>query len=274
MTAVKSIKSKRTTVLFNQLNDGLIQLMNSKKWAEFLEFQSKFHCYSFNNVVLIFKQLPNATKVASFTTWKKLNRTVMENEKAIWILAPIVTKVKMENDGDEIQVRGFKYVPVFDISQTTGEEPPSVCNLLGGNSSADMYETLIKVANDFGFKVTDHDFSDTTNGDCSFETMTIRIKSVNSINQRIKTLAHELAHGLLHEFEVDRAKAELEAESVAYIVCAMMEIDTSDYTFGYLGNWGTVSGDVLSSIKESGDKIQKCAESIYKSLESNCESKN
>ena len=214
MYSLKNSTSKRSEVLFGQLQDGITQLINSEKWAEFLRFQSRFYSYSFNNVVLIFNQCPYATKVASFTTWKKLKRIVKENEKAIWILAPIVTKVKIDGQDDEMQVRGFKYVPVFDISQTDGDEPPVVCSLLEGNSSIDKYGSLIEVARSFGFKVVNFEFDDTTNGDCSFETMTIRVKGSNSTAQKIKTLVHELGHGLMHEFETDRALAELEAESV------------------------------------------------------------
>jgi hypothetical protein len=266
MKSGTTLRSRRSTELFYKLQDGINQLLTSKKWEEFLKFQRQFHSYSFNNVVLIFNQFPTATRVASYTTWKKLKRTVREKEKAIWILAPIITKIEDDNESSEIQIRGYRYVPVFDITQTEGKEPPVICSVLEGNDFKGKYRTLIEVASEFNFKVKECEINDSSNGDCSFDTRTIRIKCENSTVQKIKTLVHELAHGILHEFETDRALAELEAESVAFIVCGMLEIDTADYSFGYLTNWGTMTDNVIDTIKRSGENIQKCSDTIYQKL--------
>ena len=61
----------------------------------------------------------------------------------------------------------------------------------------------------------------------------IRIGTNNSPAQRVKTLAHELVHALLHEACDNRSIAELEAESTAYIVCQTLGIDSGNYSFGY-----------------------------------------
>ena len=53
---------------------------------KFLNFSSKFHQYSFNNIMFIYLQDPNATKVAGKNKWKKeFNRTVVDPQKAITI---------------------------------------------------------------------------------------------------------------------------------------------------------------------------------------------
>ena len=59
----------------------------------------------------------------------------------------------------------------------------------------------------------------TTNGDFTYALRRIRVESRNRPAQQVKTLAHELAHALLHEGGGDRALAELEAESTAFVVC-------------------------------------------------------
>lgn len=48
----------------------------------------------------------------------------------------------------------------------------------------------------------------------------------------MKTLIHELAHALLHSDEFSRSKevAEVEVESVAYIICDALGLDTGDYS--------------------------------------------
>jgi hypothetical protein len=57
-----------------------------------LKTQAVFHRYSFSNICLILNQCPDASKVAGFGTWKKLNRSVKKGEKAIKIIAPATRK--------------------------------------------------------------------------------------------------------------------------------------------------------------------------------------
>jgi hypothetical protein len=53
---------------------------------------------------------------------------------------------------------------------------------------------------------------------------------------RRRNLAHELAHVILHEEYDSRRIAELEAESVAFIVCYHIGIHCDDYSFGYVAS--------------------------------------
>ena len=54
---------------------------------------------------------------------------------------------------------------------------------------------------------------------------------------RVKTLAHELAHALLHVDVTDRGLKELEAESVAFVVCHAIGIASDNWSFGYVAGW-------------------------------------
>jgi hypothetical protein len=159
-------------------------------------------------------------------------------------------------------VHGFKYVPVFDISQTEGEAPPAVCSTLSGDDPACFYERFLAVAHSFGFRVEDHAFPDATNGDCSPSERRIRIEKSNPPAQRVKTLAHELAHAVLHERVDDRALAELEAESTAYVVCRSIGMDTGGYSFGYVATWAGGGEQAIIRIKASCERIQKAATTI------------
>jgi hypothetical protein len=82
----------------------------------------------------------------------------------------------------------------------------------------------------------------------------------------VKTLVHELAHALLHGEELPKSTeiAEVEVESVAYIVCDAIGLDTGDYSFSYVARWA--SGDV-ETIKETGERVVKCARQILRGLE-------
>jgi len=254
--------------LIEKLAEGISHLTTSADWRRYLDFQAKFHHYSFNNVCLIAMQRPEATRVAGFNAWLKMSRFVRKGEKAIWVLAPMVYKKADVKEGeDEWVIRGFKFVPVFDVAQTDGEELPSICNRLDGNDPAGHYAQLLSVAQSLGFTVVDHEFDGSTNGDCNHAEHRIRVEVRNTPAQRVKTLAHEIAHALLHEKFESRALAELEAESVAYVVCQSIGIDSSDYSFGHVITWAGGGDEAIAGIRASGERIQKTATMILRAFE-------
>ncbi|MCL5948408.1 MAG: ArdC-like ssDNA-binding domain-containing protein [Actinobacteria bacterium] len=255
--------------LIKKLAEGISNLTSSEEWQRHLDFQSKFHRYSYGNVHLIAAQRHEATQVAGFNAWRKLNRFVRKGEKAIWILAPMIYgNTDDSNDSNDLlSIRGFKWVPVFDVAQTDGADLPTVCNRLDGDDPTDHYETLIGVAHSIGFTVEDHEFHASTNGDCTHREHRIRIETRNTPAQRVKTLAHEIAHALLHESFDNRALAELQAESTAYIVCQALGIDSSDYSFGYVTTWAGSSDQAIAAIKSSCERIQKAAATILQAFE-------
>ena len=171
-------------------------------------------------------------------------------------------------DGENDRViRGFKFVPVFDIAQTDGEELPSICNRLEGDDPKGRYAQLVTVAQSIGFTVEVHEFNGSANGDCCHAEHRIRVETTNTPAQRVKTLAHELAHALLHESYDNRALAELEAESTAYVVCQTLGIDSGDYSFGYVATWAGDGEQAIAGIRASCDRIQKSAAAILQALE-------
>jgi hypothetical protein len=79
----------------------------------------------------------------------------------------------------------------------------------------------------------------------------------------IKTCAHELAHVLLHTDEncpLPRRVREVEAESVAFIVCrAAGGLDTAGYTFPYVAHW---SGGDTALVATTAQRVAACARTI------------
>ena len=88
------------------LAEGISHLASTEEWRRYLSFQSRFHRYSFGNVLLIAAQCPGATRVAGFSTWRKMGRPVRKGEKAIWILAPMVYKNADAESGENEAARG------------------------------------------------------------------------------------------------------------------------------------------------------------------------
>ena len=87
--------------------------------------------------------------------------------------------------------------------------------------------------------------------------------------QTIKTAIHEIAHAKLHSKEQNldknRNTKEVEAESVAYTVCQHFDIDTSDYSFGYIATWSTEQD--MKELKSSLDTIRKAASELIVDIE-------
>jgi hypothetical protein len=116
------------------LEQGIKDLSESGNWEEYLKVQSRFHRYSFRNVIMILSQCPDATHVAGYRAWQDMGRQVRKGEKAIAILAPIIRKVEDEKTGEEVRrMTGVKGSSVFDIAQTEGDELPEICTALKGD---------------------------------------------------------------------------------------------------------------------------------------------
>ncbi|WP_112650118.1 ArdC-like ssDNA-binding domain-containing protein [Mycobacterium xenopi] len=154
-------KSTRTEDIRREIDTALDELDDGQTWQEWLEFSQRFHRYSLNNQLLILTQNPDATRVAGFNKWKELGRSVNKGEKAIWIYAPMVKKIQVEDDNGatkrENRVVGFKVVPVFDVSSTSGDplpEPPVISvSHLSGRAPDGMHEDLDDQIEGHGYRL-------------------------------------------------------------------------------------------------------------------------
>jgi len=268
---------ERTTAadLLTTLADGVAELTNSTAWRAWLDVQRRFHRYSWGNALLIAAQRRDATRVAGFHSWLRLGRHVRKGEHGIAILAPIVPRLRVVDgdSGDERWVAGrphaFRVAHVFDVSQTDGEDlaaPP--VSRLEGSDPKDWYTELRDVAHGLEFTVEEDYLPDGVNGDCNHALRRIRIEVRNGQSHQVKTLAHELGHAILHADRAGlcREQAELEAESIAYIVCAGLGMDTSEYSFGYLAVWAGGGEQARHGIAESAQRIQTAAHRVLDAL--------
>ena len=255
--------------LTQMLENGLEEYATSEKYRELLRVMSMFHNYSANNCLLIAMQCPHASYVAGYTSWRNnFHRQVKKGEKAIRIISPIKYKKKNEEDEEEERI-GFKSASVFDISSTyqipdMEPVPIGVEDLQGHvenyKNFLDAFQSISPVP--VNFRLFDGD----ARGYYNDIEKIIVIQDGMTERQSVKTLIHEIAHAMLHtkeqlqECKKDRKQKELEAESVAYVVCEHFGFDSEDYSFPYIVGWGgTGFQDIL---KESMTVIQKTADQI------------
>ena len=102
-----------------------------------------------------------------------------------------------------------------------------------------------------------------------------RIKLVEGLNAatKVSVMSHELGHALLHsghEYRIHTPGSikELEAESVAYLVCSHYNIDLGERTFKYIVHHNTATDDIVEEITKSGDRIFKAYELITNIVDS------
>lgn len=270
----------KTNPLLTTLEAGVAALTNEPEWKAWLDMQAKLYKYSFFNCVLISIQRPDATACAGLRQWQKRhNRVVRNGEKATWILAPIFKKVDVEKTnektGEKYWVKEdclsfFKSVKVFDIAQTDGPDLPEPCNPLQGDDVG-LYASLEAYAHQAGYTVAKEEIC-SAHGYCNPTTLHIAVNENDSSAQQAKSLAHEIGHAQLHgtDFDMNRADAELEAESVAYIVCQHFGLDTSRYSFEYITWWqGQAAQDAQEGLRASGQRISKASKKIITGVEKN-----
>lgn len=226
-----------------RLEAGVRSIQGSETFKAFLRLAVKFHNYSWRNWMMIFIQKPDACRVAGYRAWQALGRQVRKGEKGLKILAPLIQKKRQDDEVRGDRIVGFRTVTVFDISQTEGDELPTVpVPVLTGDAGAELYRALASVACKEGIHLIDDAAID--RGAAGYwhpANREIHIDATLSQTQRVKTLAHELGHALCnHGGKGDTssaAEAETIAESIAFIVCDSWGIDTSERSFPYVARF-------------------------------------
>ena len=273
--------------ILGMLESGIAEYMDSDKFRRYLKAVGRFHSYSSRNVLLITMQMPEASLVAGYSTWKNsFKRSVRKGEHGIKIIAPVPTFVeKTEDRIDEfgnlrrekvtIKIPRFRTVTVFDVSQTEGEPLPNIdpSELTG---RVDGYKDLVAALERVSpVPIKYSDIEGTARGWYSPLENEICIQRGMPEAQTVKTLVHEISHSLLHTKETGALKPqrikETEAESVAFAVCSHFGIDTSDYSFPYLSAWSGECGletfrNSLRTIKDTSSELISEAEGGIREL--------
>ena len=247
------------------LQQELERVVDSGDYAAWFRRLARFHTYSAGNQALIVAQRPDATRVASFTAWKNLGRSVNKGERGILIWVPkpywvdatgqrIPPPTDAAGRAGAVRKVTFGVGYVFDVTQTDGDPID-----LGPDVTADAPDELVAHLDtycaDQGVTV---DYRDTmplgVSGYYQRERDRIVIAAAHSRGEQVATWAHELAHredpalqaaqvrGERDYYTHNRPDCEAAAEAASHMIGALHGFDTTDAAAGYIAAW--VRGDV------------------------------
>lgn len=249
-----------------QLADALAQ-GKSETLTAYLSMLSRFHDYSWGNVLLILSQKSDASKVTGFHAWRKLGRFVKKGEKGIVIIAPMLIKAKEESpqvtDEENRSILRFKAVFVFDLSQTDGEPLPEFARVAGDPGLRIQHLREFAAAKGIAIEMAEN------LGGAHGRSYGGRVQLLVGLSpaEEFSVLTHELAHELLHRgdrrAETTKIVRETEAEAVAFVVCQAIGLETgsaaADYIQLYDGNRETLAAS-LEAIQQTAAEILAAVE--------------
>ena len=273
---------ERLTAAHATLSDAVAKVATSEDWQNLLRISGSFHRYSPNNQLLLAAQGAQGV-VASFHTWKQIPAVdgnvcrIRKGETALRVYAPLRSKRReLDPDTGEIQepsIVGFKLVPVFHEGQLVAPpDLPAQPKLLDGQDPPpEIWNAIAEQIYAAGYTLQRGplDGPAGAKGVTSFIERTVTVRDDLAPAQALKTQIHELGHVLMHEAEVrepgmTRDRIEVEAESVAYVVCDLLGVDAGSYSIPYVANW---AGADVELVEATAQKVLTTARQIVKGLE-------
>jgi hypothetical protein len=283
MPTTNPTNEERLATAHAVLTKAVAQVASSEDWQNLLHISSSFHRYSPNNQLLLAAQGADGL-VASFNTWKQVPATdgrpcqVRKGETALRIYAPMRSVCRNVDDatGEEVvettSVR-FKLVPVFHEGQLAAppDLPAQPKLLQGDDPPAAVWEAIADQINAAGFVLRRGALEgpDGPKGVTNFVERTVTVRDDLAPAQALKTEIHELGHVLMHDAEIRepgmaRERMEVEAESVAYVVCDILGVDAGAYSIPYVASW---AGADVDRVQATAQKVLTTAREIVAGLE-------
>lgn len=232
---------------------------DAKDVAEFLIFSSRFPNFSGRNQMLIYKQNPYAMFVAGYRQLEKMGYAVQKGEKSMRICSPHMATFYRKKESDawkrvtqntprEIQdmikagmletrseLQFYGYAAVFDIAQTNcpAEDYPK---LVGLGCADELHAAAFDIISEYSKRcempVRTIDLKSVAlRGYYQTETHAITINSRLADTQRLSTLLHEMAHGMMEHGAADnksRAQREFEADALSIMLESAIGLPITD----------------------------------------------
>jgi hypothetical protein len=233
---------------------------------------------------------PDPGLVAGYRAWQALGRQVEKGQKGYVVLAPVTySSREAVNEagnkrplhrgeeprvGEKVEqangIRGWKTEHVWSVQQTSGAPLPEVPapELLAGQAPPGLANFVTAVLAERGFRVEQVASAASiggANGVTTWAEKLVQVRGDMDESAQVKTLAHELGHVLLHDpasqgSNLSRSQKEVEAESVAFVVCRAHGVSSDGYSFSYVANWA--GEDAAKAVMATQSRVAKAAKQV------------
>ena len=236
-------------------------MANGDSFRQYLDVQGHFDRYSVNNAILVSAQMPEATQLKDYGSWKQSRVYVDKDAQKVTILEP--GKEYQREDGSKAV--GYNAKIVYDVSQTSAKDRQQPQEQ---KTMRELVSAMIDASPVSFVPVDDLElpaFYDSSQ-------QTIFIKTGLSEEQLFVSMAKEVSAAVFDcKHKESRDDSDFKSFCVAYMVSSRYGVDTKGFNFDKLpkefeGMETQVFKGELGSMRDVLGEIQS---DMYKSLEKN-----
>ena len=255
-------KQEQRKAAYELIDNTCSEMMaNGDSFRQYLDVQGHFDRYSVNNAILVSAQMPEATQLKDYGSWKQSRAYVDRDAQKITILEP--GKEYEREDGSKAV--GYNAKVVYDISQTSAKDrqQPQEAKTMRELVSAMIDASPVSFA-----PVDDLElpaFYDSAQ-------QTIFIKTGLSEEQLFVSMAKEVSAAVFDfKHKESRDASEFKSFCVAYMVSSRYGVDTKGFSFDKLPKEfeGMETQEFKGELGSMRDVLGEIQSDMYKSLEKN-----
>ena len=255
-------KQEQRKAAYELIDNTCSEMMaNGDSFRQYLDVQGHFDRYSVNNAILVSAQMPEATQLKDYGSWKQSRAYVDRDAQKITILEP--GKEYEREDGSKAV--GYNAKVVYDISQTSAKDRQQPQE---AKTMRELVSAMIDASPVSFVPVDDLElpaFYDSAQ-------QTIFIKTGLNEEQLFVSMAKEVSAAVFDfKHKESRDVSEFKSFCVAYMVSSRYGVDTKGFNFDKLPKEfeGMETQEFKGQLGSMRDVLGEIQSDMYKSLEKN-----
>lgn len=236
-------------------------MANGDSFRQYLDVQGHFDRYSVNNAILVSAQMPEATQLKDYGSWKQSRVYVDKDAQKVTILEP--GKEYQRDDGSKAV--GYNAKVVYDVSQTSAKDRQQPQEQ---KTMRELVSAMIDASPVSFVPVDDLElpaFYDSSQ-------QTIFIRTGLSEEQLFVSMAKEVSAAVFDcKHKESRDDSDFKSFCVAYMVSSRYGVDTKGFSFDKLPKEfeGMETQAFKGELGSMRDVLGEIQSDMYKSLEKN-----
>ena len=255
-------KQEQRKAAYELIDNTCSEMMaNGDSFRQYLDVQGHFDRYSVNNAILVSAQMPEATQLKDYGSWKQSRAYVDRDAQKITILEP--GKEYEREDGSKAV--GYNAKVVYDISQTSAKDRQQPQEQ---KTMRELVSAMIDASPVSFVPVDDLElpaFYDSAQ-------QTIFIKTGLNEEQLFVSMAKEVSAAVFDcKHKESRDASDFKSFCVAYMVSSRYGVDTKGFRFDNLPKEfeGMETQAFKGELGSMRDVLGEIQSDMYKSLEKN-----